>query len=247
MTAMSDIWIKERCTGATHYIRTITSRGPVGYMLNSENAKEKTGFTLEELMDPIVQKPFVMDVYKEFTPEEQREFNMITPFVGHSVNKDEEGKKIPSYGLSSYGYDVRLGRDFKFFKRVDQVIDVCDFDPEICEDVENVDEIIMEPGDFVLGHTLERFVVPRDVMVIFMAKSTIARCGLSCVVTPGEPGWEGYITIEMFNPTQLPIRVKSGIGIMQAMFFQGNEPCAVSYADRNGKYQGQGKTPVTPR
>lgn len=202
---------------------------------------------------------------------------MISPFVAESVSVFEHKpeQKIPSYGLSSYGYDVRLGRNFKIFsadhegdyyetetistngdvRHVNRAIprhhakpiDVLSFNEEsnIIE-AKDVDSIIIPPGGFVLGHTVERIIVPPDVSVVCMGKSTIARCGLLVIVTPLEAGWEGYTTLEIANLTKRSIKLHTGIGITQMQFFQGKERCMTSYADRGGKYQNQAQIPVTP-
>lgn len=187
---------------------------------------------------------------------------MISPFHSSSISVNEQGKKIPSYGVSSYGYDVRLSRNFKRFKpRFDfpigslasvsvdggRVIDTIDFDPDIMEDISDVDSIIMPPHSFLLGSTIEKVRVPRTIAVTCMGKSTIARMGLHAVITPLEPEWYGHITIELANMTHLPLRVHAGIGIMQLLFLQADRVCSVSYADRKGKYQDQAAMPIAPR
>lgn len=192
---------------------------------------------------------------------------MISPFVEKSVKTFEDGRKIPSYGLGSYSYDVRLGRNFTLFKKdlanqpktgeiydvyvrpqeyEDKIIDTADSNPTegLMEDFKDVDYIIIPPGGFALGHTDEFIDVPRNVLATCMAKSSIARMGLSAYVTPLEPEWKGYVTIEMSNLTPHPIKVWAGIGIMALVFHTADNECEVSYADRGGKYQDQGKEPV---
>lgn len=171
---------------------------------------------------------------------------MITPFTGGNIN-NTHGKFHPSYGLSSYGYDVRLGNRFKLLK-TDQnweiTIDTREGIPEFMwEDTES-DYIVIPPHGCALGYTLERVDIPDDIMVICMAKSSIARMFVQATVTPIEPGFVGNITIELHNPTPMHQRVYAGDGIMQLLFIQGNERCAVSYADRNGRYQNQPAKPV---
>lgn len=215
--------------------------------------------------------------------QQAQEKEMIVPFYDHSVKVSEDGRKIPSYGLSSYGYDVRLGRNFTFFKGFkeyhkhhhmqsggvystvgnvkgkittskgyqefenhDKILDICDFDAECGVKLDDLDWVILPPHSFILGHTEEKIKVPRDVSVVCMGKSTIARAGIIVTVTPLEAGWEGYVTLEITNTTDIPIKLWSGIGITQLLFYPGNEPCMVSYADRGGKYQDQPQTPVMP-
>lgn len=205
---------------------------------------------------------------------------MIQPFVSESISVSQHNpeQKIPSYGLSSYGYDVRLGRNFKVFTSSvfdddkyydicrlnkstghyhieryvptvnhDGPIDVLSFSDQDTEEFSDVDSITIPPGGFVLGHTVERIIVPPDVSVVCMGKSTIARCGILVIVTPLEAGWEGYTTLEIANLTPRHVRLHSGIGITQMQFFQGKERCMTSYADRGGKYQNQEQTPITAR
>lgn len=164
---------------------------------------------------------------------------MITPFVNGQVRKDDAGKRILSYGLSSTGYDVRLDTKFKLFTNVNAgIIDpLSENDAEHFVDKEG-DFIIVPPNSYALGVTPERFVIPRDVVVICVGKSTYARKGLIVNVTPIEPGFEGNVVIEFSNSTPLPIKVYANMGIAQFLFFRGNE-CETSYGDRDGKYQGQ--------
>ena len=212
--------------------------------------------------------------------------NMISPFVEKQVK--ENG--VISYGLSSYGYDVRISDEFKIIPNEEHyrwnnseeyqkvsietadiplenadfnifaaekvlakhfgypiynkpIIDPTDFDPTIFKDLRS-SEIIIPPHSFVLARTIETFIIPRDVLVICMTKSTWARTGLVIGVTPIEAGFEGTVTIELSNTNNLPIRVQAGHGICQFLFFKGSTPCEVSYADRGGKYMYQ--TEVTP-
>lgn len=167
---------------------------------------------------------------------------MIDPF-SERVSEDETGKVI-SYGLSSYGYDVRLAPEFKVFTNLRAGI----VDPKRFDDAHMMDmygnSCIIPPNSFILGRSLERVKVPRDILVVCLGKSTYARCGIVANVTPLEPCWEGFITLELSNTTNLPARVHANEGIVQLLFYQGNEPCQVSYADKRGKYQGQ--TGVVP-
>lgn len=166
--------------------------------------------------------------------EQSLKKNMITPFV----EKQKRAGNI-SYGLSSYGYDARIAPEFMIFTNVDSAI----VDPKNFSDksfVERNDDVcIIPPNSFVLGRTVERFKIPEDVLVVCLGKSTYARCGLIVNVTPLEPGWEGHVTLEVSNTTPLPAKIYANEGICQFLFFQGNEPCEVSYAHRAGKYMGQ--------
>jgi len=162
------------------------------------------------------------------------EHKMIDPFT--------DGQKrdgVISYGLSSYGYDIRVADEFKIFTNVySAVVDPKDFDPrsmvgfkgEVC---------VIPPNSFVLARTVEYFRIPRSVLTICLGKSTYARCGIIVNVTPFEPEWEGFVTLEISNTTPLPARIYANEGIAQVLFFEGDEPCEISYADKKGKYQKQ--------
>lgn len=163
---------------------------------------------------------------------------MIAPFVGECVRNDGE-KKIVSYGLSSFGYDVRLANKFKIFTNINNgIIDPMDMSDVTYVDHEG-DHVIIPPNSYILGHTIETFCIPQDVMVVCVGKSTYARAGALVNVTPIEPGFEGQVVIEISNATPLPLKVHANMGIAQFMFFMGDRPCGVSYRDRGGKYQGQ--------
>jgi len=158
---------------------------------------------------------------------------MIVPFVDHQVRDG-----VISYGLSSYGYDIRVADEFKVFTNVHATtVDPKEFDPQSFVDVK-VDVCTIPPNSFALARTVEYFKIPRNVLAICAGKSTYARCGIITNVTPFEPGWEGYATLEISNTTPLPARVYANEGIAQVLFFEA-EPCEVSYADRQGKYQAQ--------
>ena len=162
------------------------------------------------------------------------EHEMIEPFSEKQVRDG-----VISYGLSSYGYDVRIANEFKIFTNINHmVVDPKDFDPRSFVDFEG-DQCIIPPNSFALARTVERFKVPRDVIVVCLGKSTYARCGIIVNVTPLEPEWEGIVTLEVSNTTPLPARIYAGEGIAQMLFFQSDEPCEVSYADKKGKYQSQ--------
>jgi dCTP deaminase len=163
-----------------------------------------------------------------------REHKMIEPFVDTQVR----GSAI-SYGVSSYGYDIRVADEFKIFTNINNtVIDPKNFDPRSFVDVKT-DVCIVPPNSFALARTIEYFRIPRDVLTICLGKSTYARCGIIVNVTPFEPEWEGTVTLEISNTTPLPAKIYANEGIAQVLFFQSNEPCEMSYADKKGKYQAQ--------
>jgi dCTP deaminase len=163
-----------------------------------------------------------------------REHRMIEPFVDTQVR----GTAI-SYGVSSYGYDIRVADEFKIFTNINNtVIDPKNFDPRSFVDVKT-DVCIVPPNSFALAHTIEYFRIPRDVLTICLGKSTYARCGIIVNVTPFEPEWEGTVTLEISNTTPLPAKIYANEGIAQVLFFQSDEPCEMSYADKKGKYQAQ--------
>lgn len=166
------------------------------------------------------------------------EHDMINPFESGQV-RQADGQKIVSYGTSSYGYDVRCGREFKIFTNINSsVIDPKNFCEKSFVDVES-DVCIIPPNSFVLARTVEYFKIPRNVLVVCLGKSTYARCGIIVNVTPLEPEWEGHVTLEFSNTTNLPAKIYAGEGVAQMLFFESDEVCETSYADRGGKYQGQ--------
>ena len=163
-----------------------------------------------------------------------REHQMIEPFVESQVR----GSAI-SYGVSSYGYDIRVADEFKIFTNINNtVIDPKNFDPRSFVDVKT-DICIVPPNSFALARTIEYFRIPRDVLTICLGKSTYARCGIIVNVTPFEPEWEGTVTLEISNTTPLPAKIYANEGIAQVLFFQSDEPCEMSYKDKKGKYQAQ--------
>jgi dCTP deaminase len=162
------------------------------------------------------------------------EHGMIEPFEDRQVRKG-----VISYGLSSYGYDIRVADEFKVFTNINStVVDPKNFDERSFVDVK-ADVCIIPPNSFALAKTVEYFRIPRDVLTVCVGKSTYARCGLIVNVTPFEPEWEGFVTLEISNTTPLPAKVYANEGISQVLFFQSDEPCEVSYADKAGKYQRQ--------
>jgi dCTP deaminase len=173
-----------------------------------------------------------------------RQKNMINPFVSVLVRENKKGDPVISYGLSSYGYDFRVAPEWKIFTDVySSVVDPKNIDPRAMVDFKG-DECIIPPNSFVLTRTIEYFRIPKNVLTICLGKSTYARCGLILNVTPFEPEWEGYATIEISNTTPLPAKVYANEGVGQILFFEGDDYPMVTYAARNGKYNKQ--TGVVP-
>ncbi|MCX7125000.1 MAG: dCTP deaminase [Gammaproteobacteria bacterium] len=167
-----------------------------------------------------------------------QEHDMISPFEPGQVRMNDQGK-IVSYGTSSYGYDVRCAREFKIFTNINSVIvDPKNFDENSFVDIES-DVCIIPPNSFALARTVEYFKIPRNVLTICLGKSTYARCGIIVNVTPLEPEWEGHVTLEFSNTTNLPAKIYANEGIAQMLFLESDEVCEISYKDRGGKYQGQ--------
>src|SRR6266404_5170142 len=166
------------------------------------------------------------------------EFGMIDPFEAGQV-KTVEGRRVVSYGTSSYGYDVRCADEFKLFKNINStIVDPKAFDEKNFIDVKG-DSVIIPPNSFALARTVEYFRIPRNVLTICLGKSTYARCGILVNVTPFEPEWEGYVTLEISNTTPLPAKIYANEGLCQVIFFESDEDCEVSYKDKKGKYQAQ--------
>ena len=162
------------------------------------------------------------------------EHGMIEPFVDKQVR---EG--VISYGVSSYGYDIRVADEFKIFTNVySAIVDPKQFDTRSMVDFKG-DVCVIPPNSFALARTVEYFRIPRSVLTVCLGKSTYARCGLIVNVTPFEPEWQGFVTLEISNTTPLPARIYANEGIAQVLFFEGDEECEVSYADKKGKYQNQ--------
>ncbi len=162
------------------------------------------------------------------------EHDMIKPFVDTQVR---EG--VISYGVSSYGYDIRVADEFKLFTDINStVVDPKKFDPKSFVDIK-ADSIIIPPNSFALARTVEYFRIPRQVITVCVGKSTYARCGIIVNVTPFEPEWEGTATLEISNTTPLPAKIYANEGIAQVLFFESDEPCQTSYGDKKGKYNKQ--------
>ncbi len=163
------------------------------------------------------------------------ENRMIEPFVDSQVR---EG--VISYGVSSYGYDIRVGNQFKIFTNIHStVVDPKAFDSKSFVNVISDSFVTIPPNSFALAQTVEYFRIPRNVITVCVGKSTYARCGIIVNVTPFEPEWEGFVTLEISNTTPLPARIYANEGIAQVLFFESDEVCQTSYADKKGKYQKQ--------
>jgi dCTP deaminase len=166
--------------------------------------------------------------------EQALEHGMIEPFC-----ESQAAGNVISHGLSSYGYDLRVSDEFKIFTDVNSaIIDPKNFDERSFVAVQ-AESVLIPPNSFALARSVEYFRIPRDVLALCVGKSTYARCGILVNVTPLEPEWEGYVTLEISNTTPLPARIYANEGLCQILFFRAPEPCGISYADRNGKYQRQ--------
>jgi dCTP deaminase len=164
--------------------------------------------------------------------------HMIEPFQPDQV-REVNGRKIVSYGTSSYGYDIRCSNEFKLFTNLNTtIVDPKNFDDRSFVDFKG-DSCIIPPNSFALARTVEYFRIPRNVLTICLGKSTYARCGIIVNVTPLEPEWEGFVTLEFSNTTPLPAKIYANEGVAQVIFFESDEVCETSYKDRGGKYQGQ--------
>jgi dCTP deaminase len=162
------------------------------------------------------------------------EKNMIVPFADNQIRDG-----VISFGVSSYGYDIRVADEFKIFTNVfSAVVDPKHFDPKSMVDFKG-EVCVIPPNSFALARTVEYFRIPRNVLTVCVGKSTYARCGIIVNVTPFEPEWEGFVTLEISNTTPLPAKIYANEGIAQVLFFEADEMCEVSYADKKGKYQKQ--------
>ena len=222
MTIKSDRWIKSMCIHPSR--------------LNTANY----GLSIEQLKDSraneVLQTPLNADSFGQgnhWNP-------MIEGFHRDQVKINPlTDEKIISHGVSSYGYDVRCSNEFKIFTNIHStIVDPKNFDEKNFVDFKG-DVCIIPPNSFALARTVEYFRIPRDVLTICLGKSTYARCGIIVNVTPLEPEWEGHVTLEFSNTTNLPAKIYANEGVAQMLFFKSNESCEVSYKDRGGKYQGQ--------
>ncbi len=166
------------------------------------------------------------------------EHGMIEPFEPHQI-KQSGDRRIVSFGTSSYGYDIRCSDQFKIFTNINTaIVDPKNFDDSSFVDVSG-EVCIIPPNSFALARTVEYLRIPRNVLTLCVGKSTYARCGIIVNVTPFEPEWEGYATLEFSNTTPLPAKIYANEGVAQVIFFEADEACEVSYKDRSGKYMGQ--------
>ena len=200
----------------------------------SDRNSEKSGNPIK------ITLPGVLPDYEIARLATSPDHRMIEPFSPQQVKTlGGYGRKVISFGLSSYGYDIRVTRHFKVFTNVhNTVIDPKHFDSRAFVDIFG-DECIIPPNSFALAQSVEHFRIPRDIVTICVGKSTYARCGIIVNVTPFEPEWEGHVTLEISNTTPLPAKIYADEGIAQVLFFRGAGVCDTSYADRAGKYQGQ--------
>lgn len=257
----NDRWIRQHCTTPVFEVREGDKH--LTFLSHPYTENEKDQISRTRALEDMGPRAVRSDEHHTRTLSKVEVENfvpMISPFVAEQVKTtyvkglkevmghvqgdmgldvDGDVKKIVSYGLSSFGYDVRLANKFKIFTNVNNhgLVDPLNPDHEIFQEHEG-DYCIIPPNSYVLGHTVETFSIPRDTMVICVGKSTYARCGAIVNVTPIEPGFKGQVVIEISNATPLPIKVYANQGIAQFMFFQGDD-CDVSYGDRAGKYQNQ--------
>lgn len=258
MTIRADNWIRQMCETPTH--THIKANGVIEHIsepfslhqqriLKATEARRQllscTIMSEEQKEDKLLFDPLI-ETINPITAEELDNWEpMITPFIP-TPEKYLNNNRVLSFGISSYGYDVRLAKDLKIFTNINSaIIDCYDLNYECFVDANlKTDDkgnvyAILPPNSFMLGHTIEYFNIPRDVLVICMGKSTLARSGISINVTPIEPQFKGNVVIEIANMTNLPVKIYTDVGISQFMFFRGDEECIRSYADKGGKYQCQ--------
>lgn len=256
MTILSDRTIKSLCTGdcRDHRLGAKTQRVVFEEQMKSLGMSEQQTQEIRGLCKQLGGDSVVDTVsHTNVIPDETYEINnnhhpMITPFVDHQVRVNGQDEKIISYGLSSYGYDVRLSpKEIKLFTNVNGgIVDPMKMDSDTCltdavmyGEEEGHPYFILPPNSYALGCTVENFNIPRNVSVVCVGKSTLARAGAAVNVTPVEAGFEGTVVIEIANQSTLPIKIYLGTGIAQFQFFHGDQPCETSYADGSRKYQGQ--------
>ena len=247
MTVLSDKEIRKLSTLPTFVVtEKVPSRQATDhdvYYLPQEinNFTYATETELQQRTRPsIANRDIGLISYRELTDEEKANYPlMISPYSPKQNRFDDNGIKCISWGESSFGYDVRLADEFKIFSNINStIIDPLDFNQSCCVDHKGP-FCIVPPNSYILGKTIEEFDIPNDVSVICVGKSTYARVGAIVNVTPIEAGFKGPIVIEISNATSLPLKIYANMGISQFIFFKGNVPCEVSYADRGGKYQNQ--------
>lgn len=257
MSILSDSEIIELCRKPTHVVeREIILPSKRLQMLTETRIINELVFSNEEDLNRQKQKSVYNHLYfnfKEATEEELIKHGwkpLIEPFSDRLVNANEKGEKIISYGLSSFGYDLRCGYKFKIFTNVNSsVADPKELAERTFVDVEvekDGDFIIIPPNSFCLTYALEKINMPRDLIGVVLGKSTYARVGINCLATPAEAGWSGHLTLEFANTTPLPVKLYAGEGCCQVLFLKGKD-CLTSYLDRNGKYQNQPAEVVLPR
>lgn len=231
MSIKSDKWIRRQCQPPTHVI--IGVQDEIIQFFTPKNKDEL------ELVQFRCDKQWSGMRLREARPYDLASWKpMIDNFVERQMRGPEEERQI-SYGVSSYGYDVRCTNKFKVFTNINSaVVDPKNFDHNAFVDVE-ADVCIIPPNSFALATTVEYFRIPRNILTICLGKSTYARCGIIVNVTPLEPEWEGQVTLEFSNTTTLPAKIYANEGVAQMLFLESDEDCEVSYKDRGGKYQGQ--------
>lgn len=233
MSIKSDKWIIKKSTLPTHCLTESLKAGTPGPIWGWE------GIDFHEIDDIEGKWTRINSLGKEQFKHDHPWFPMIDNFEAGQVRYDEAGQKVISYGTSSYGYDVRCADEFKVFTNINSAtVDPKNFDPACLVDVKG-DKCIIPPNSFALARTVEWFKIPRNVLTICLGKSTYARCGIIVNVTPLEPEWEGHVTLEFSNTTNLPAIIYANEGVAQMLFLEGDEEPIVSYKDRGGKYQGQ--------
>lgn len=229
MSIRSDRWIATKSTPPSHILHTVHGRETKFAWEGITHTKEQLRTMQERYMATRISPE---DLQKEgWAP-------MIEPFERQQV-RERNGERAISFGNSSYGYDVRCADEFKIFTNINSaIIDPKNFDDKSFVDVKS-DVCIIPPNSFALARTVEYFRIPRNVLTVCLGKSTYARCGIIVNVTPLEPEWEGHVTLEFSNTTNLPAKIYANEGVAQMLFFESDEECETSYADRGGKYQGQ--------
>lgn len=254
MTIKTDKWIKIKSDGATHM--AWVNRGRDSRRFNFSNcATVFNGVLSPKVCEDLVS--LLMENYAKAMVVEgdahvlaialaDQNTSMIVPFSSTAVREAADGAKILSKGVSSFGYDVSLTETVKLFVNINAMIidpkrfdEGCLTDARVQTDVDGARFVMLPPNSYMLGETVERFTIPRNVMVVCLGKSTYARSGVIINCTPIEAGFEGKVVIEASNATTLPAKIYLNEGIAQFLFFESDEECEVSYADRNGKYQGQ--------
>lgn len=238
-----DNWIRAQCETPTHIYRK--QLGTIEYASHPFTKEQEYWSKIQrEFPTSLDVSPHAEDFFKcpsvdPITPEELNNWKpMIHPFHNKNISSDN-GTRIVSKGLSSFGYDVTLADKFKIFTNINGgVIDPLKM-PENCYVDFEGESCIIPPNSYLLGYTVEYFHIPDDVVVVCVGKSTLARAGLLINVTPIEPGFQGQVVIEISNLTNLPVKVYANQGVAQFLFYQGSERCTTSYADKKGKYQNQ--------